>query len=303
MMNISNHTMRKLVKYTSAVILNNKCPMWLQRKGLNLLGGYAAMPKPIKLHKAMLAERPTWWFNHSGVQSDCVTLYFHGGGFGTGSPRSHKDLCAYLAKYSQISVASFAYRLAPEHPYPAALNDALKAYQELLNQGFKSHQIVLAGDSAGGGLALSLALKLKTLNLSQPAGLFLISPLVNFSRDTASHTTQYDVDPVINKGWAEQMSSHYLQNSEDLKKQACLLDKDLTGLAPILIHVGTDEVLLDDSLVLKQQAMKFGLQIKMITYLEMWHVFHFSPSLFKPARKALKQAGQFIHDLLKKESP
>lgn len=299
MANLSKESIRKIVKFTSRVFLNKKCPLWLQRKGLNLLGGYAPLPKPITVETSVLADRPTWWFNHASIRAEQVVLYFHGGGYGTGSPRSHRDLCAHLAKYSQISVASLAFRLAPEHPYPAALDDATAAYQALLEQGYSNKQIVLAGDSAGGGLALSLAVRLKQLNLLQPAGLFLISPLVNFSRDAASHTTQYEVDPVINKGWAEQMTTNYLLNSEELKQQACMLDKDLSGLPPILLHVGTDEVLLDDSLSLKQLATKAGVHVRLVTFPEMWHVFHFSASLFKPARVALKQAGEFVFQLMK----
>lgn len=291
--------MRRLVRVTSGLFLNKKCPLWLQRKGLNMLGGYAALPNPIKIDKTVLSGRPVWWFNHHGKQSKSIILYFHGGGYGIGSPRSHRDLCAHLAKYANMSVASLAYRLAPEHPYPAAIEDAVAAFQGLLDAGYKHDQIVVAGDSAGGGLALSLAIKIKSLKLPQPACLFLISPWINKSRESISHVTQLAVDPVINQSWSLQMAHNYLQNSESITAEACLVDKDLTGIAPVLIHVGTDEVLLDDSLLLKQKALKAGVQVTLITYKELWHVFHFSPSLFKLARKALKQAGQFIDQKIK----
>lgn len=290
--------MRKLVKLTSGLFLNSKCPLWLQRKGLNLLGGYSMLPKGIKVIKDQLANRPCWWFNPDKPQPKTVVLYFHGGGYGVGSPRSHRDLCAHLAKFSQISVASLDYRLAPEHPYPAAIEDALAAYQDLLRTGYTSNQICFAGDSAGGGLALTLSLRLKRLNLPQPACLFLISPWINKSRDTTSHATQFEVDPVINESWSKQMAKNYLQNSAANQAEACLYDKDLSGLPPMLIHVGTDEVLLDDSLLLKQKALKAGVHVTLITYLELWHVFHFSASLFKQARLALKQAGKFIGGLM-----
>ncbi len=299
MFNFSKETMRRLVKITSGVFLNKKCPLWLQRKGLNLLGGYAALPKPIKINKQTLVGMPVWWFNHDGNPSTQVILFFHGGGYGIGSPRSHRDLCAYLAKYAGISVASLDYRLAPEHPYPAAAEDALAAYNGLLNMGYQANDIILSGDSAGGGLALTLALMLKEHDISQPACLFLISPWINKTRETASHRTQFELDPVINEGWSMQMAGNYLKDSEDLKQQACLSDRDLSGLAPMLIHVGTDEVLLDDSLLLKQQAIKKGVHVTLITYPELWHVFHFSASLFKQARKALKHAGKYIQSQLK----
>ncbi len=294
MIDFSPQTMRKLVAFSSALFLNKRCPMWLQRKGLNLLGGYARLPKGIKQTKNTLAEVPVWWFNPERGQTRQVVLYFHGGGYGVGSPRSHRDLCAHLAYFADLSVASLAYRLAPEHPYPAALDDALAAYQALLDQGHQSQQIALAGDSAGGGLALSLSLLIKQLKLPQAGCLFLISPWVNKSRDNASHSTQFAVDPVINEGWSKQMARHYLKDSEALRQQACLADRDLRDLPPMLIHVGTDEVLLDDSLQLKQRAIQAIVPVTLITYPELWHVFHFSASLFKPARQALQQAGHYL---------
>ena len=297
MFNLSKITMRRLVKFNSALLLNPRCPLWLQRKGLDVLGGYGKLPKSISLEQSELAGMPAWWFIHSGQKSKQVILYFHGGGYSVGSPRSHRDLCAYLAHYAEISVLSLAYRLAPEHPYPAAVEDAMSAFQGLLSQGYAAADIVLAGDSAGGGLALTLAIDLKQLNLTQPAALFLISPLVNKKRPTNSYITQYDVDPVINHRWSNQMAENYLNNSADKLDQACLSDKDLTGLAPMLIHVGTDEVLLDDSLMLKQRALKSGVHVKLVTFPEFWHVFHFSASIFADARKALQQAGEYIKQL------
>ncbi len=290
--------MRRMVRTTSKWFLNGRCPLWLQRKGLNLLGGYAFLPKPIKIEKSMIAARPVWWFNLDNRRSEQVILYFHGGGYGIGSPRSHRDLCAYLALYANTSVASIAYRLAPEHPYPAAIDDGMAAYKALMDSGFSPDKITLAGDSAGGGLALTLALKIKAQNLPQPACLFLISPWINKSREAVSHVTQFEVDPVINESWSLQMAGNYLQNSAQITAEACLVDKDLSGIAPMLIHVGTDEVLLDDSLLLKQKAIKAGVHVTLITFKELWHVFHFSASLFKPARMALKQAGEYIHSMM-----
>ncbi len=299
MLNLSKVTMRRLVKFNSAFLLNAKCPIWLQRAGLNLLGGFGSLPQSISIEKSKLTTLPAWWFKVNAKKSKQVVLYFHGGGYSIGSPRSHRDLCAYLAHYAGISVLSVAYRLAPEHPYPAAVEDANTAFKTLLKQGYAAKDIVLAGDSAGGSLALTLALDLKQQQSAQPAGLFLISPLINKKRSTNSHITQYDVDPVISHKWSHQLAKNYLNHSQELIDRACLSDKDLTGIAPMLIHVGTDEVLLDDSLMLKQRASKSGVTVKLVTFPEMWHVFHFSASIFTDARKALKQAGQEIKKYLK----
>ena len=291
--------MRRMVKLNARLLLNPKCPLWLQRAGLNLLGGHGIIPKSIKVDKSELAGMAAWWFNHDSKKSKQVILYFHGGGYSIGSPKSHRDLCAYLAYYAGVSVVSVAYRLAPEHPFPAAIEDAKTAYQALLAEGYAADDMVLAGDSAGGGLALTLALDLKQNKAAQPAGMFLISPLINKKRETSSFTTQYDVDPVINHRWSKQMAENYLKNSPELIDLACLSDKDLSGLAPMLIHVGTDEVLLDDSLMLKQRATQAGVHAKLITFPEFWHVFHITPSIFNDAKKALKQAGEYIKQLFK----
>ena len=294
MPNLSETTMRKLVRLTSGLFLNKRCPLWLQRKGLNMLGGYAPLPKGIGINKTTEQEIPLWWFVPDQAPDHKVIIYFHGGGYGVGSPRSHRDLCAHLAKYAGLQLASVAYRLAPEHPYPAAIDDALSVYQSLLNRGFQPEHVAFAGDSAGGGLALALALRCQQQDMPQPGCLFLISPWVNKTRDTPSHRTQFDVDPVINEGWSQQMAGNYLTHSEAIKAEACMTDKDLSGLPPMLIHVGTDEVLLDDSLLLKQRAMKAGIPVTLMTYPELWHVFHFSASLFGKAREALQQAGHYI---------
>ncbi len=297
--NLSLVTMRKMVKLTSKILLNPRCPLWLQRKGLNVLGGYGSLPHGISIEKSTLAGREVWWFDFNKTRSQTVILYFHGGGYSIGSPRSHRDLCAHLANYSQSSLLSLDYRLAPEHPYPAATEDTFLAYKALLEMGHQGTDIAVAGDSAGGGLALNLAVQLKHENLPQPACLFLISPLINKKRSTVSYQTQYDVDPVINAKWVSQLTENYLQNSAELLEQACLSEKDIAGIAPMLIHVGTDEVLLDDSLVLKQRAMKSGVKVEMITFPELWHVFHFSASIFPKARAALKQAGLYIQNHFK----
>ncbi|MCX7553407.1 alpha/beta hydrolase [Marinicella sp. S1101] len=294
MINLSQQTMRKLVKFNSKLLLNPRCPIWLQRLGLDTLGRLSRLPKSIKIEKTTLVDRTAWWFDYKKRRSESITLYFHGGGYSIGSPRSHRDLCAYLAKSAKQSVVSFSYRLAPEHPYPAALDDAMAAYQELLAQGYDPARIAVAGDSAGGGLALSLSIRLKAFGVPQPACLFLISPLINKKKKTASYVTQYDLDPVINVKWSEQLAENYLQKSAELLDEACLSDKDMADIPPLLIHVGTDEVLLDDSLMLKQRAMQAGVKVQLMTYPELWHVFHFNPSLFAQARMALKQAGEYI---------
>ena len=291
--------MRRLVKLNARLLLNPKCPLWLQRTGLDLLGGHGVIPNNIKIAKSEIGGIKAWWFNHNDIKSKQVILYFHGGGYSIGSPKSHRDLCAYLAYYAEISLLSVAYRLAPENPYPAAVEDAMVAYQALLDQGFAAADIVLAGDSAGGGLALTLAWNIKQQHAAQPAGMFLISPLINKKRVANSFTTQYEVDPVINHGWSRQMAENYLSHAPDLLDQACLADKDISGLAPMLIHVGTDEVLLDDSLMLKQRANHAGVKVKLVTFPEYWHVFHITPSIFKDARKALKQAGEHIKGFFK----
>lgn len=197
-------------------------------------------------------------------------LYLHGGAFLLGGPHSHRALTTRLAVEAGTRVVVLDYRLEPEHPYPAALDDCLAAYQALLAQGVVPSKMVVAGDSAGGALSIALALRLKKLGLPQPAGLLLISPVTGVALDSASHQRYRHRDPMLRAGC--------LQNVSTIMSQAADADErapvraNLTGLPPMLIQVGEIESLYDDALLLADQADRCGVAVELEVNEGLWHV-------------------------------
>ena len=174
-------------------------------------------------------------------------LYFHGGGYVLGASPGHRDLAAALAEMADLAVYLVDYRLAPEHPFPAAVDDALQAYQWLLEQGFEPSQIILGGDSAGGGLAVSTLLNLKNLGLAAPAAAMLLSPWLDLSLSGASVETNEHADVVLSKSVLVAWADQYLQGRDALAPLASPIYGDLVGLPPVLVHVGSTEILRSDS--------------------------------------------------------
>lgn len=203
-----------------------------------------------------------------------------------------------LAFESGFPVYALDYRLAPENPYPACIDDAVKGYEALLAMGYKADQIVVCGDSAGGGLSLYLALKLRELGLPQPAGLALVSPMTDGNMTGKTFKTKATEDPMLRAGWAEQSHS-WLKVPDDA---ACFrpLEQDLTGLAPMLIQVGDQEILLDDSLRLAQRAQNQRAPCTLEVFENRWHVFHLQAAFLKSAETALKRIATFANQQVEK---
>jgi acetyl esterase/lipase len=186
------------------------------------------------------------------------------------------------------------YRLAPEHPYPAALEDAIACYQALRDDGYAPDRIMIAGDSAGGALALSLALALKQRGAPAPAGLLLISPVTDDSLGGASLTTRRRTDPMIRKGWLEQGLRWYRAASHPAPLHP--LKADLRGLPPMLIQAGDQEVLLSDSTRLAEHATACGVPCRLEVHAARWHVFHLQAFYLCSAQDALRTLASFARE-------
>ncbi|MDO5624005.1 MAG: alpha/beta hydrolase fold domain-containing protein [Pseudomonadota bacterium] len=217
-------------------------------------------------------------------------LYLHGGAFCLGGPDSHRAISTRLAAASGLPLWLPDYRLAPEHPYPAAVDDALACWQALRAQGLAPGQIVLAGDSAGGSLALALALRLKNLGEPPAAGLLLISPLVDLSLDGPSIASHALDDPMIRPDWLHQAGTWYACPPDAAEHLP--LHADLSGLPPMLIQVGEQEVLLSDATRLTQQALRYALPCTLELHAQRWHVFQLQALQLGSARAALETLGQ-----------
>lgn len=214
-------------------------------------------------------------------------LYLHGGAFCLGSPSTHRSITTRLALGTGMPVFVPDYRLAPEHPYPAALEDVLGCYVALRNRGFGAERIVLAGDSAGGALALSLALTLRDRGEPTAAGLMLISPVTDPQLQGASLTTLRHIDPMLRQGWLEQGLGWYQGGASGPLKA------DLRGLPPMLIQVGDEEILRSDATRLAERAETHGVPCQLEIHEKRWHVFHLQAFYLRTARQALHTLANF----------
>lgn len=229
-----------------------------------------------------------------------VILYCHGGGYSTGSCLYGRTLTSKLASSTSMDVLGFDYRLAPEHPYPAALEDALKVWDYLMLLGYGARDIILAGDSAGGNLALALTLKLKEEGRFLPRGLVLMSPWTDLTASGKSYQTKAELDPVLRPDYIDRMTKAYTagvcETQEDLKNPFISpLFGDFGGFPPVYIQVGENEILLSDALELHKRLVKANVPCRLDRFKGMWHVFQMSP--LKTAYEAMDQNAAFIYDI------
>jgi epsilon-lactone hydrolase len=222
-----------------------------------------------------------------------VVVYFHGGGYFFCSLDTHRAACGYLARRSKARVLSVDYRLAPEHAYPAAVDDALAWWQELLSQGMNPNEVVFAGDSAGGGLALACLVAARDRGLAMPAGILLFSPWADLTCSGDTFRTQAKADVMFNPHLLPQAAELYLQGRPANDPLASPLHADLTGLPEMLIFASDHEILLADSTRLNDKAKQAGVASQLIRRARMPHVWPIMISL--PEAKAdMRIAGEFV---------
>lgn len=224
-----------------------------------------------------------------------VILHCHGGGYSTGSSLYARTLTSKLAESTSMDVLCFDYRLAPEHPYPAATEDAMKVWDYLMLLGYGARDIILTGDSAGGNLALSLVLKLKEQGRLLPRGIVLMSPWTDLTSSGKSFEAKAEVDPVLDRDYIDRMVAAYAPDMDLKQPLISPLFGDFEGFPPVYIQAGENEILLSDSLRLHQALMDANVSVKMDTYKGMWHVFQMSP--VKAAREAMDKNAEFIYDI------
>jgi len=229
-----------------------------------------------------------------GAAPDRAMLYLHGGAYTAGSPRSHRPLVARLAEAARAIAIVPDYRLGPEHRFPAAVEDATAVYRALLAGGTEPGQLVVAGDSAGGGLALALALALKAEGLPQPAGFFVISPWADLTQSGASYRTKADTDPMISKAGLDKNALDYLGGLDPHDPLASPVFGDFEGVAPVLIQTGSEETLLSDSVTLADVLGHARVDVRLEIWPEMIHVFHAWSGGLQAARRAIRLAGAWM---------
>lgn len=229
-----------------------------------------------------------------GTVADRVILYLHGGAYTAGSPRSHRPMVARIAEAARAVAVAADYRLGPEHRFPAAVEDATAVYRALLEAGNDPTQVIVAGDSAGGGLALALVLALKGEGLPQPAGVFVISPWADLTQSGASYATKAASDPMISKAGLDQNALMYLGGLDARDPLASPVFGDFESVAPVLIQTGSEEALLSDSLMLADVLGHARVEVRLEVWPEMIHVFHAWGGVLQAARRAIKLAAGWM---------
>ncbi|MFC0434792.1 alpha/beta hydrolase [Kutzneria buriramensis] len=256
-------------------------------------------PAGVTLAPTKLGGRPALEFVPDEGAGDGVILYFHGGAWIMGSPATAQKLTAALVRRTGARAVSLDYRLAPEHPFPAAIEDGVAAYRELLDQGIPAERIIVAGDSAGGGLTITTLLAARDAGLPLPAGAVAFSPGLDVTRSGESMTTKAGVDPLFTKESLQRLSEFHMAGQDPYQPLASpAVYADLAGLPPLLLQVGTNEVLLDDSTRLATRAATAGVDVILDVTGDVPHVFQAYEGVLDEADAALDRAGRFIRDRL-----
>ena len=238
------------------------------------------------------------WISTPGAASDCVLLYFHGGGYYRGSTATVREMVARMSRAAGVKALSIDYRLAPEHPFPAAVDDAVASYRWLLAQDYAAHNLVVGGDSAGGGLAVALLVAMRDDGAPLPAAGVCLSPWVDLSQSGTSYTTKAVEDPSISKAYLDRFATLYLNGAEARTPLASPLFADLHGLPPLLIQVGTAEVLLDDAIQLASRAQAAGVKVELDQWEGMPHVWQNNGPDLPEGQEAVLRVGAFIQMVL-----
>jgi acetyl esterase/lipase len=237
------------------------------------------------------------WVDVPGAEPGRIVLLLHGGGYNAGSPKTHRKMAADLGAAARARVLVPDYRLAPEHPFPAAVKDALLAYGWLLSQGHTPENIILAGDSAGGGLALSMLLALREAKAVMPRAGVLMAPWTDLTCSSPSYEDKRALDPIITKEYLAEAGTWYAGRRDPRDPMASPLFADLSGLPPLLIHAGGDETMVDDSRLFVERAKEAGVAVVYKEWPGLWHVFHHAAPGVPEAAQAYTEIADFISRL------
>ncbi len=289
---LMKHTLRMTLRYGLKPVLHPLVPRPLQRRWAELLANANQQAAGVTATPLDLAGVPVEVLVPEGCGRSII-LYFHGGAYCIGSTRTHRSITSHLAAYANAAVWVAAYRLAPEAPYPAALTDALQVYETVLARGFEARNIVLAGDSAGAGLALALAVRLRDSGRPLPAGLALICPWVNLMRSRPSAYPDRK-DPILSAAWINSCASDYLAGDVTHPEMVSPLLANLEGLPPVLVQAAEEEILLEDARELAAKLRQSGVAVEYQEFEGLWHVFHLHAGWLQAADQALQGIASFV---------
>jgi epsilon-lactone hydrolase len=294
---------RMLVRIVVGSALNHRVPVPAQRRWMDLLGhlnrvpeGTAATPCHLAGLAAERIEPPARAAGGAPAAQSGAILYLHGGAYMIESPRNVRPATVGIALSTGAPVYSLDYRLAPENPLPAAIEDAVGAYRSLAER--IDGPVAIAGDSAGGGLTLATALRLREMGLPRPAALALLCPWLDLTLSGASMRSKRGPEPVVTREWLADGARHYLAGVDAADPRASPLFDELAGLPPTLIQAAVDDPLLSDAERLAERAQAADVEVELETYEDLWHVFQLDVGLLRSADAAIARLGAFLKSAL-----
>jgi epsilon-lactone hydrolase len=270
-----------------------------RRRDIDARGLAFGLASDVTIEQVSAGGAPAEWTSTPVAAASAVVLYVHGGGYVIGSLDSHRHLVAEIGRACGARALALDYRLAPEHPFPAPVEDALAAYRFLLASGIKPGRIAIAGDSAGGGLVVAAMLAIRGAGLPQPGCGWCISPWVDLQSTGASMLDNAARDPTVQKAGILDFAGIYLAGADPRSPLASPIHGDLRGLPPLLIQVGAVETLLDDALMLARAASLADVFVDLQVWPEMIHVWHQWFTQLDAGRRAIAAGGAFVRECMK----
>lgn len=264
------------------------------RTGFNMLAAKFPLAADVTCTRTAAAGIPAAWIVAPGADPGRVILYLHGGGYVIGSIDTHRELAGRLSRAAAARVCLIDYRLAPEHPFPAAVEDATAAYRWLLQNGAAASRTVIAGDSAGGGLTVATLVALRDAGMPLPAVGVCLSPWTDMEGIGDSMATRAHLDPMVRHDGLLRMASLYLNGADPRTPLAAPLYANLTGLPPLLIQVGTAETLFDDATRLADRAKAAGVDVTLEAWDDMIHVWQLFAAMLPEGQQAIDRIGEYI---------
>ena len=261
-------------------------------------GELTSEPDGVRSESVDAGGVPAQWIIPDGAAEDRVLQYVHGGGYVLMSAETHRKMVGHIAKATGCRALNVDYRLAPEHAHPAAVEDSVTAYRWLLDQGFEPAHIAISGDSAGGGLCIATALKIRDLDLPLPAAIVPISPWTDMEGTGESMKTRADVDMIVSPDAIMQLSGVFLGGADPRDPYAAPHHADPAGLPPTYIQVGDEEVLLDDAVRFADKAKQAGVDVTLEIFPEMQHVFQIAAGNLPEADEAIAKIGAWLRTKL-----
>lgn len=289
---MASEQMRTIVELIRAQPILGGTPVEELRANMEMMATVTPPPADVAFEPVDAGGVPAEWATPPGVRTDAAILYLHGGGYAIGSIATHRMIAANIARAAGVRALLIDYRLAPEHPHPAAVEDAVAAYRWLRAEGIAPGSIAIAGDSAGGGLTVATLVALRDARVPLPACAVPMSPWLDMELTGESYTTRAELDPMCSHEALKRMADWYLDGQDAKTPTASPLHADLTGLPPLLVQVGDHEVLLDDSLRFVERAKAAGVDATCEVGEECFHVYQAFP--VPEGEEAIARVAAFV---------